>query len=154
MHCHWLPRHTLQFLHNVSINLKDGGYFVGTVPDGRRINECIKKYGGCLGAWLCSSALLSALCLYTADERLWTSVPACSGRTYKRPMLTIEAHWVGGPGPFNSPYVCAIGDTVTGGEVWPNALLCAARLARLLQERTCSSLGWPVCEPQPVVPDS
>ncbi|KAL4858009.1 mRNA cap guanine-N7 methyltransferase 1 [Chlorella vulgaris] len=70
-----------QFLHNVSINLKDGGYFVGTVPDGRRINECIK-----------------------------------SGRTYKRPMLTIEAHWVGGPGPFNSPYVCAIGDTVTGGD--------------------------------------
>ena len=32
-----------QFLHNVSINLKEGGYFIGTVPDGKRINECIKK---------------------------------------------------------------------------------------------------------------
>jgi hypothetical protein len=32
-----------QFLHNVSINLKDGGYFVGTVPDGIRINHCIAK---------------------------------------------------------------------------------------------------------------
>lgn len=31
-----------QFLHNVSINLKEGGYFIGTVPDGKRINECIK----------------------------------------------------------------------------------------------------------------
>lgn len=32
-----------QFLHNVSINLKDGGYFFGTVPDGKRVNACIKK---------------------------------------------------------------------------------------------------------------
>lgn len=32
----------LQFLHNVSINLKEGGYFIGTVPDGKRVNECIK----------------------------------------------------------------------------------------------------------------
>lgn len=34
--------YTPQFLHNVSINLKEGGYFIGTVPDGKRINECIK----------------------------------------------------------------------------------------------------------------
>lgn len=33
----------LQFLHNVSINLKDGGYFIGTVPDGKRVNACIKQ---------------------------------------------------------------------------------------------------------------
>jgi hypothetical protein len=33
----------LQFLHNVSINLKEGGYFIGTVPDGKRINDCIRK---------------------------------------------------------------------------------------------------------------
>lgn len=32
-----------QFLHNVSINLKDGGYFIGTVPDGKRVNACIKQ---------------------------------------------------------------------------------------------------------------
>jgi hypothetical protein len=32
----------LQFLHNVSINLKEGGYFIGTVPDGKRINDCIR----------------------------------------------------------------------------------------------------------------
>jgi hypothetical protein len=34
----------LQFLHNVSVNLKEGGYFIGTVPDGKRINECIKRW--------------------------------------------------------------------------------------------------------------
>jgi hypothetical protein len=30
-------------------------------------------------------------------------------------MLTLEAHWQGGPQCFGSPYICAIGDTVTGG---------------------------------------
>ena len=38
-----LPVPLPQFLHNVSINLKDGGYFIGTVPDGKRVNECIKQ---------------------------------------------------------------------------------------------------------------
>ncbi|KAL4442986.1 hypothetical protein ABPG77_008477 [Micractinium sp. CCAP 211/92] len=70
-----------QFLHNVSINLKDGGYFIGTVPDGKRVNACIKH-----------------------------------GKKLELPMLTIEAHWQGTPGCFGSPYICAIGDTVTGGE--------------------------------------
>ena len=36
------PNPPLQFLHNVSINLKDGGYFIGTVPDGKMINACIR----------------------------------------------------------------------------------------------------------------
>ncbi|KAL4457714.1 hypothetical protein ABPG75_012579 [Micractinium tetrahymenae] len=70
-----------QFLHNVSINLKEGGYFIGTVPDGKRVNACIKH-----------------------------------GKKFASPMLTIEAHWQGNPGCFGSPYICAIGDTVTGGE--------------------------------------
>jgi len=70
-----------QFLHNVSINLRPGGYFVGTVPDGKRINECIR-----------------------------------SARTFQSPMLRIEARWQGTPATFGSPYICAIGDTVTGGE--------------------------------------
>ena len=30
-------------------------------------------------------------------------------------MLKIEARWQGQPGCFGSPYICAIGDTVTGG---------------------------------------
>lgn len=70
-----------QFLHNVSINLKDGGYFIGTVPEGKAINECIKR-----------------------------------GGVYKQPMLHLEAKWKGTPQPFGSPYICAIGDTVTGTE--------------------------------------
>jgi len=70
-----------QFLHNVSINLKDGGYFIGTVPEGKAINECIKR-----------------------------------GGLYKQPMLHLEAKWKGTPQPFGSPYICAIGDTVTGKE--------------------------------------
>lgn len=70
-----------QFFHNVSINLKDGGYFIGTVPDGKRINECIR-----------------------------------SSKVYNSPMLKIEARWEGAPNVFGSAYVCAIGDTVTGGE--------------------------------------
>ena len=70
-----------QFLHNVSINLKEGGYFIGTVPDGKAINECIK-----------------------------------TSRIFEQPMLTIEAHWKGQPQCFGSPYICAIGDTVTGGD--------------------------------------
>jgi mRNA (guanine-N7-)-methyltransferase len=70
-----------QFFHNVAINLKDGGYFIGTVPDGKRINECIR-----------------------------------SRKVYSSPMLKIEARWKGAPNTFGSAYVCAIGDTVTGGE--------------------------------------
>lgn len=70
-----------QFLHNVSINLKVGGYFFGTVPDGKSINQCVMK-----------------------------------SPVYKSPMLTIEARWKGMPATFGSPYICAIGDTVTGGE--------------------------------------
>lgn len=70
-----------QFLHNVSINLKIGGYFFGTVPDGKSINQCVMK-----------------------------------SPVYKSPMLTIEARWKGMPATFGSPYICAIGDTVTGGE--------------------------------------
>ena len=70
-----------QFLRNVANNLKDGGYFVGTVPDGKRINQCIR-----------------------------------SAKTFNSPMLKIEARWEGAPSTFGSAYVCAIGDTVTGGE--------------------------------------
>jgi 2-polyprenyl-3-methyl-5-hydroxy-6-metoxy-1,4-benzoquinol methylase len=70
-----------QFLHNVAINLKPGGYFFGTVPDGKSINQCVMK-----------------------------------SPKFKSPMLTVEARWKGMPQPFGSPYICAIGDTVTGGE--------------------------------------
>lgn len=70
-----------QFLYNVSINLKEGGYFFGTVPDGKSINQCVMK-----------------------------------SPIYKSRMLTIEARWKGMPSTFGSPYICAIGDTVTGGE--------------------------------------
>lgn len=70
-----------QFLQNVAINLLPGGYFIGTVPDGKRINECIR-----------------------------------SSRVYESPMLRIEARWAGAPATFGSPYLCSIGDTVTGDE--------------------------------------
>ena len=32
-----------RFLQNVSMNLKPGGYFFGTVPDGKSINLCVKS---------------------------------------------------------------------------------------------------------------
>lgn len=70
-----------RFLQNVSINLRTGGYFIGTVPDGKRINACIRN-----------------------------------SHVYSSPLLRIEARWTGAPSTFGSPYVCAIGDTVTGGE--------------------------------------
>jgi mRNA (guanine-N7-)-methyltransferase len=70
-----------QFFRNVAANLQDGGYFIGTVPDGRRVNECIK-----------------------------------GGKIFDHPMLRIEARWEGPPKSFGSPYICAIGDTVTGGD--------------------------------------
>lgn len=70
-----------RFLQNVAINLKPGGYFFGTVPDGRSINQCVVK-----------------------------------SSKFSTPMLKVEARWQGQPQPFGSPYVCAIGDTVTGGE--------------------------------------
>lgn len=73
-----------QFLHNVSINLKDGGYFIGTVPDGKRVNEYAIRLG---------------------HRGIFSS-----------PMLQIEAKWQGAPATFGSPYLCAIGDTVTGGD--------------------------------------
>lgn len=38
-------------------------------------------------------------------------------------MLTIEAHWQGGPECFGSPYICAIGDTVTGGALEPLSIV-------------------------------
>ena len=37
------PPPCLQFLSNVALNLKPGGYFFGTVPDGKMINACIKR---------------------------------------------------------------------------------------------------------------
>ena len=70
-----------RFLRNVAINLKPGGYFFGTVPDGKSINQCVMK-----------------------------------SPKFSTPMLTVEARWKGQPQPFGSPYICAIGDTVTGGE--------------------------------------
>eukprot|EP00887_Chlorella_sp_A99_P001412 scaffold8.g1412.t1 len=89
------------FLRNVSANLADGGYFIGTVPDGKRVNECIART-----------------------------------RTFESPMLRVEARWEGHPACFGSPYICAIGDTVTGGErgtegsleylVYSNALVAVA----------------------------
>lgn len=79
-----------QFLHNVSINLVDGGYFFGTVPDGRRVNDCVH---------------------------------ASRSMSYRSPMLTVEAKWKGAPDCFGSPYICAIGDTVTGGKAsWMKGL--------------------------------
>lgn len=91
-----------QFLHNVAINLKPGGYFFGTVPDGKSINQCVMKT-----------------------------------RKFTSPMLMIEARWKGMPSTFGSPYICAIGDTVTGGEqgtegsleylVYQNVLVAVAK---------------------------
>ena len=42
-HCPVLRLRLPQFLHNVAINLREGGFFVGTVPDGKRVNACIKE---------------------------------------------------------------------------------------------------------------
>lgn len=91
-----------QFLHNVAINLKPGGYFFGTVPDGKSINQCVMK-----------------------------------STKFTSPMLMIEARWKGMPSTFGSPYICAIGDTVTGGEqgtegsleylVYQNVLVAVAK---------------------------
>lgn len=33
------------FLHNVAINLKDGGYFFGTFPSGKRVQDTIRRFG-------------------------------------------------------------------------------------------------------------
>ncbi|BDA44333.1 mRNA cap guanine-N7 methyltransferase [Coccomyxa sp. Obi] len=33
------------FLHNVAINLKDGGYFFGTFPSGKRVQDTIHRFG-------------------------------------------------------------------------------------------------------------
>lgn len=74
-------------------------------------------------------------------------------------MLTIEARWEGQPACFGSPYICAIGDTVTGGECWVCCLCGAGRLvagaagcaaalwhapARLCQA-TCALCRSPLC---------
>lgn len=53
----------------------------------------------------------------TCAPRPLLALPA-SAKTFKSPMLTIEARWEGHPACFGSPYICAIGDTVTGGELW------------------------------------
>uniref|UniRef100_A0A1D2AEU8 mRNA (guanine-N(7))-methyltransferase n=1 Tax=Auxenochlorella protothecoides TaxID=3075 RepID=A0A1D2AEU8_AUXPR len=58
-----------QFLHNVSINLKPGGYFFGTVPDGRRVNECIR------GSLTYQSPMLTV-------EARWKGSPGCFGSAY------------------------------------------------------------------------
>jgi hypothetical protein len=96
----------LQFLANVSLNLKDGGYFIGTVPDGKRVNDCS----------------------YSRGRR----------GTYNSQMLRVEARWQGQPACFGSPYICAIGDTVTGSELKKGgraAACCAGR-----QREGCSLL--------------
>ena len=61
-----------------------------------------------------------------------------SKKTFKSPMLTIEARWEGQPACFGSPYICAIGDTVTGGECWV-CCSCGAGglLGRLAVQQPC-----------------
>lgn len=57
---------------------------------------------------------------------------------FESPLLTLEARWTGPPACFGSPYVCAIGDTVTDGSgtgtegsleylVYSNVLLALAK---------------------------
>ncbi len=65
--------------------LQEGGYFFGTCPDAKRVNACF------------------------ADRS--QRVP----HEFNSPMLTLRAKWLGEPQPFNSPFTCAIGDTVTQG---------------------------------------
>ncbi|KDD75388.1 hypothetical protein H632_c707p0, partial [Helicosporidium sp. ATCC 50920] len=103
-----------QFFRNVAANLKPGGYFFGTVPDGRRVNEALRQ---------------------RRDVRL--------------PMLSLSARWEGAPACFGSPYVCAIGDTVTGDErgtqgsfeylVYTNVLVGVAAAAGLHPVRRYAS---------------
>ena len=62
-----------------------GGYFFGTVPDGRKVAEIIHTFGR------------------------WPK--------YESPMLKLEAKWQGEMQSFGSGYTCAIGDTVTEGDL-------------------------------------
>lgn len=73
------------FFRNVSINLKQGGYFFGTVPDGRMVQETIHKWG----KWpRYDKPMLKLQACWEGDVKL---------------------------NPFGCGYTCAIGDTVTEG---------------------------------------
>lgn len=73
------------FFRNVSINLKEGGYFFGTVPDGRMVQETIHKWGK-----------------WPRYDKPMLKLQACwEGDANKQ--------------PFGCGYTCAIGDTVTEG---------------------------------------
>ena len=62
-----------------------GGYFFGTLPSGKRVQDVIHKGG----AW----------------------------PLFRAPMLELKALWKGEVSPFGCAYNCAIGDTVTAGEL-------------------------------------
>ena len=65
----------------------------------------------------------------------------CRSKKYQSPMLTIEAHWKGMPEVFGSPYICAIGDTVTGGAHTTGGLQlmrgCCSAAAQLMHGCCC-----------------
>lgn len=88
-----------------------------------RVHECRRSCRCCHRRRCCRRLLSPLLHLPTSTHPLPAPLPTPlparrSHKTFKSPMLTIEARWAGQPGCFGSPYICAIGDTVTGG-AWP-----------------------------------
>lgn len=91
-----------QLLQNVVSNLKDGGYFFGTVPDGKRVLSALNRRTHLD----CPMLSLSAQTFCEDD--------ACAKRR-SRPTDKCAVHGQAAPAAFGSAYTCAIGDTVTAG---------------------------------------
>lgn len=79
---------TLRILISVS-SLGPGGYFIGTVPDGRRVQDVLYRI--------------------QMDGRRRMQ------KELTLPLLKLAARWPGEAQPFGSAYNCSIGDTVTQG---------------------------------------
>lgn len=80
-----------------------GGYFFGTVPDGKRVLAALNR----------ERALERPMLTLTAQT--FCEAAACE-RSRARPTDKCEAHRAAKPQVFGSAYTCAIADSVTAGE--------------------------------------
>lgn len=79
-----------------------GGYFFGTVPDGKRVLAALNRQRQL------DSPMLSLSAQTFCED-------AGCARQRRQPTDKCAAHGQAAPAPFGSAYTCAIGDTVTAG---------------------------------------
>ncbi len=110
----------------ISLRVVAGGYFFGTLPDGKRVLAGLNR-GGQL-----ESPMLTLAAETFCDRAL------CAEQRGGKAGTPCDDHGRPPPAPFGSAYTCAIGDTVTAGAAYrPAAGLLACNSPSKSQVLAC-----------------